>query len=231
MELLVFGHAGVRVLVFPTWRGRFYQYEDNGMVEVLRDRLEGGTLQFFCVDSFDSHALYNHDISPRERILRHMDFEKYILQEVLPFSEGKNPNPSVTAQGCSLGAFHALNIAFRYPDRFNGVLALSGRYDLIRSFGGYLDLFDGHYDEDIYFNTPCHFIPNLTDTELLKQLRKLDITLAVGGADVFLENNRALSQALWEKGIWHAFHVWAGKAHDFHHWREMLRLYAQPVGG
>ncbi len=229
MELLVFGHAGARVLVFPTWRGRFYQHEDNGMVEVLRDRLEDGALQLLCVDSFDSHALYNQEISPRERILRHMNFEKYILQEVLPFSEKKNPNPSLTVHGCSLGAFHAVNLAFRHPDRFTGVLALSGRYDLTRSFDGYLDLFDGYYDDDIYFNTPCHFIPNLTDTELLKRLRKLDITLAVGERDVFLENNRAFSQALWDKGIWHAFRVWTGKPHDFDHWREMIRLYVQAV--
>jgi esterase/lipase superfamily enzyme len=226
MELLVFGNCGLRVLVFPTWSGRFYQYEDHGMVKVLRDRLEGGAIQLFCVDSFDSNTLYNNDISSRERILRHLNFEKYILDEVLPFSESKNPNPSLTSHGCSLGAFHAVNIAFRHPNRFNGILALSGRYDLTRSFNGFPDLFDGYYDDDVYFNTPNHFIRNLTDPEMLTQLRRLNITLAVGEADVFLENNRALSQALWDKGIWHAFRVWAGKAHDFHHWREMLRLYA-----
>lgn len=231
MELLVFGHAGVRMLVFPTWGGRFYQYEDNGMVEVLRDRLEGGALQLFCVDSYDSHALYNHEISPRERILQQMSFERYILEEVLPFSERKNPNPSLTAHGCSLGAFHAVNMAFRHPNRFSGVLALSGRYDLTRSISGFLDLFDGYYDDDIYYNTPGHFIVNLTDPELLKQLRKLNITLAVGERDAFFENNRDFSQALWDKGIWHAFRVWSGKPHDFDHWREMLRLYMQTVAG
>lgn len=229
MELLVFGHAGVRVLIFPTWRGRFYQYEDNGMVEVLRDRLEHGTLQLFCVDSFDAQSLYNREVLPRERIMRHIDFERYILHEVLPFSERRNPHLSLTAHGCSLGAFHAVNIAFRHPTRFNGVVALSGRYDLTRWFGGIPDLFDGYYDDDIYFNTPSHFIPNLTDPELLKQLRRLDITLIVGEGDAFVENNRALSQALWDKGVWHAFRVWAGTAHSFRHWREVLRLYMLPA--
>lgn len=229
MQLLVFGHAGIRVLVFPTWKGRFYQYENYGMVEVLRGPLERGMLQLFCVDSFDARALYNQAISPRQRILRHLDFEKYILHEILPFSEWKNPNPSLLTHGCSLGAFHAVNIAFRHPDLFSGILALSGRYDLTRSFNGVPDLFDCYYDDDVYFNTPSHFIPNLTDTELLKQLRKLDITLAVGEQDAFIENNRALSQALWDKGIWHAFRVWPGRAHDFHHWREMLSLYTLPV--
>jgi esterase/lipase superfamily enzyme len=229
MELLVFGHAGVRVLIFPTWGGRFYQYEDNGMVEVLRDRLEEGKLQLICVDSFDAHSLYNREIMPHERITRHINFEKYILHEVLPFSEQGNTHPSVLTHGCSLGAFHAVNIAFRYPSRFNGVVALSGRYDLTRWFGGIPDLFDGYYNEDVYFNMPSHFIPNLTDPELLKQLRKLNITLVVGEGDAFIENNRALSQALWDKGIWHAFRVWSGRGHSFRHWREVLKVHTLPA--
>jgi esterase/lipase superfamily enzyme len=32
MELLVFGHAGPKVLVFPTRDGRFYEYENLGLV-------------------------------------------------------------------------------------------------------------------------------------------------------------------------------------------------------
>jgi esterase/lipase superfamily enzyme len=35
MELLVFGHAGSRVLVFPTSMGRFYEFEDRGLAAFL----------------------------------------------------------------------------------------------------------------------------------------------------------------------------------------------------
>ena len=35
MELLIHGHAGACVLVFPTSQGRFYEYEDRGMVAAL----------------------------------------------------------------------------------------------------------------------------------------------------------------------------------------------------
>jgi esterase/lipase superfamily enzyme len=227
MELLVFGYGGARMLVFPTLRGHFYQYENHGMVQVLRNRIQGGLLQLFCVDSMDLEILYNRSLSPRDRILLYMEFEKYILHEVLPFSEGMNPNPSLTAHGCSLGASHALNIAFRHPHLFTRLLALSGRYDLTQDFGGgFRDLFDHYYDDDVYFNTPSHFVPNLTDPVLLQQLRNLDITLAIGERDPFIENNRTLSQTLWDKGVWHAFHVWWGIAHGFEHWREMVRLYA-----
>ena len=40
MELLVFGHAGAPVIVFPTSQGRFFEYEDRGMVGALTQHIE-----------------------------------------------------------------------------------------------------------------------------------------------------------------------------------------------
>lgn len=222
MELLVFGHAGDRVLVFPTRQGRFYDYENWGMVEAVRDRIEAGELQLLCVDSYDSHSLYAWEFAPRERIVRHHAFEEYILGEVLPFTETLNPDARLVAHGCSIGAYHAVTIAFRHPALFAKVVALSGRYDLTRAITWYPDLFSGYYDSDIYFHTPNHFIPNLADESILARLRGLDIRLAVGQTDYFFESNHALSEALWAKGIWHAFDVWPGRsAHAPRYWREM----------
>ena len=96
---------------------------------------------------------------------------------------------------------------------------------MTKSFAGFRDLLDGYYDDDVYFNTPCHFMPNLTDPRLLEQLRRLDITIVIGESDAFIENNLALSQTLWDKGVWHAFHVWNGYAHSPRRWCEMVRLY------
>lgn len=36
MELLIFGHAGAKVLCFPTGDGRFYEYENLRLVESPR---------------------------------------------------------------------------------------------------------------------------------------------------------------------------------------------------
>jgi esterase/lipase superfamily enzyme len=41
MEMLVFGEAGQRVLAFPTSMGRFFDWEDRGMVSAL-EALEAG---------------------------------------------------------------------------------------------------------------------------------------------------------------------------------------------
>ena len=39
MELLVFGHSGMPVIVFPTSMGRFFDYENRGMIDAVRDQL------------------------------------------------------------------------------------------------------------------------------------------------------------------------------------------------
>jgi esterase/lipase superfamily enzyme len=225
MELLVFGHAGARVLVFPTRSGRFFDYENFGMLNAARSKIEAGYIQLFCVDSIDAESLYNEWCLPQERIARHVEYEEYLLHEVLPLTEHKNPDPSLIAHGCSLGAYHAVNLAFRHPNRFKKVVALSGRYDLTQSVGSFRDLFEGYYDETIYYHTPSHFLPQLADTTLLEALRQMEITLVIGEHDVFLENNVQFSALLNAKGIHHLLQVWEGEAHRPRYWREMIALY------
>lgn len=225
MELLIFGHAGARVLVFPTRCGRFYDYENFGLVAALADRIEQGWLQLFCVDSIDSESIYNRYIEPSDRIRRHGQYEQYILSEVLPLSRLKNPQPFMISHGCSLGAYHALNIAFRHPQWFGKVVALSGRYNLSVPVAEFPSLFDAYYDDEIYFNTPNHFLPNLADDAVLEQLRRLQIVLTIGANDPFLDSNIALSDSLKAKQIPHDLFVWAGRAHHPDDWQKMVQIY------
>ncbi|NJM07699.1 esterase family protein [Candidatus Gracilibacteria bacterium] len=225
MELLVFGHAGARVIVFPTRAGRFYDYENWGLVATLAQHLAAGWLQLFCVDSIDRESLYNFSRPPQERIARHAQYERYILEEVLPLTAHLNPNPTLVAHGCSLGAFHAANIALRHPAIFSKIVALSGRYDLTVRAGRYPALFDGYYDEAIYFHTPTHFVPHLCDEYALNALRHQEIILVVGEHDPCLLSAHQLSQALWDKNIWHALHIWRGEAHALPDWLPMVGMY------
>ena len=225
MELLVFGRAGMRVLVYPTRGGRFYDYENWGLVQSLRPRIEAGELQLYCVDSVDAESLYCTAIAPTARMRRHLQYENYVLAEVLPFSQYLNPDSPLCAHGCSLGAYHAANIAFKYPHLFQKLLALSGRYDLTLAPGPYRDLFDGYYDQTIYFNNPSHFLPRLHDPVLLEDLRRMDITLVIGAEDAFLENNHQLHMALKAQKVPHRYYVWDGEAHRARYWRKMVQLY------
>jgi esterase/lipase superfamily enzyme len=118
-----------------------------------------------------------------------------------------------------------VNLALRHPSLFCKVVALSGRYDLTRPVGPFEDLFSGYYDEDIYFITPNHFLPNLNDIRLLEGIRRMEITLAVGEHDPFYESNLVLSQALRDKGVRHRLAIWPGEAHRARYWREMIGNY------
>ncbi len=221
MELLVFGHNGARMVVFPTSRGRFFEYEDRGMVWALADHIESGNLQIYCVDSVDAESFYARSLHPSNRIVRHMQYDQYISNELLPFAWSKNQTPFTIVHGCSFGAYHAMNFALRHPTLVNRMIALSGKYQM-RGF------FDGYYDDNIYFNNPSDCLPNEHDPARLDQIRKLDLIVAIGEEDPAYENNRQLSDALWSKNIWHAFRVWKGWAHDWPYWQQMIRWY---IGG
>ena len=70
MESLVFGHAGSPLLVFPSSQGRFFEYEDAGMIPTLAPKIDAGELQVFCVDSVDSESWYNKGVHPRRAYIR-----------------------------------------------------------------------------------------------------------------------------------------------------------------
>lgn len=225
MELLIFGHAGAKVLIFPTRCARFYEYEQLGLVRALESKLNSGQLQLYCLDSIDAETFYCYWNWPGDRIRRHLQYEDYIINEVFPLMRLKNNHPCTISHGCSFGAFHAANIAFRHPHLFQKLVALSGRFDLTQAVEGFRNLFDGYYDELVYFNTPSHFVPNLNDTSVLSHLRQMDVVMVVGEHDPFIDNNRHLSTTLWDKGVWHALHIWQGRAHSASPWRKMVPLY------
>jgi esterase/lipase superfamily enzyme len=221
MDLLIFGHGGARVLVFPTSMGRFFEWEDRGMMNALAEHIENGWLQLYCVDSVDSESWYAKNIHPAERARRHEAYERYLLHEVLPLSTHRNPNPFLITTGASFGAYHAMSFALRHPGITGRVLGMSGLYDIKEQTEGYSD-------DSVYFNNPADFITNEHDEGRLAAIRRMDIIFAIGRDDSMHWTNERFSQALWQKGIPHAFRVWDGWAHDWPWWERMVRTY---IGG
>jgi esterase/lipase superfamily enzyme len=225
MELLIFGHAGAKVLMFPTREGRFFEYEKLNIVASLGPKVEAGHLQLFCVEGLAHESFYAAGRHPADRIRRHAAFESYLLHEVLPLMAYENPHACTMAFGCSLGAFQAASLVFRHPHLFRKLVALSGRYDLTCKVEAFGDLFDGYYDDDVYFHTPLHFLPGLACPARLQSLRALDVVLAVGREDPFLDNNWRLNAVLRDKGVNPQVYLWDGRAHRGSAWRGMASLY------
>lgn len=221
MELLIFGHGGARVLVFPTSLGKYYEWEDRGMMGVLGEQLERGWLQLYCVDSVDAESWYARRSHPGARAWRQVQYDNYLTHEVVPLMWQKNNNPFTMTTGASFGAYHAVNYALRHPDLIRRTIGMSGIYD-IRQWT------DGHHDDNIYFNNPLEYLPNEHDGWRLDRLREMDIILITGKDDPNRGSTEALSGALWGKGIGNALRLWDGWAHDWPWWRDMLKLY---IGG
>jgi esterase/lipase superfamily enzyme len=221
MELLVFGHAGARVLAFPPSGHPFYDWEDRGLVGCLRWQLDNGHLQLFCVDQVDGESWYGRHLPPGERARRHGHYDLYLRDEVVPFTLRENANPYLIAAGPSFGAYHAVTFSFRHPHLVRRVLGMSGLYDITR-------FTDGYHDDNVYFHNPVSFIAHENDPARLIALKRLDIILAVGRDDPLVGQNQHLSALLWKKDIWHALRIWNGFAHDWPVWAHMLPLY---IGG
>lgn len=221
MELLVFGHAGRAALVFPTSMGRFYEFEDRGMVGVLQDRIEGGQLQLFCADSIDAESWYNRSLHPRQRVERFYQYEQYLLEEVLPFIRSRDPQGDrgrITTTGCSLGAFQAAELAFRHPWQVDRLVALSGAYDNSSFLHGYTDT-------ETYLTNPLAFLAGLTDSRYLDALRDMEIDIVTGSDDPHIDQARSISHILWERGVPHTLDVWEGWMHDWPYWKAMIRKF------
>lgn len=215
MELLVFGHSGQPLLVFPSSMGRFYDYEDRNLVNAIGHKYEAGELQTFCVDSVDGESWYNKSVHPRERALRHTQYEHYILSEVLPFIKRSNGAQRVTVTGCSFGGYHSANFAFRHPELCDALVSLGGAFDIHQFLNGY-------YDDNCYFHCPPDFLPGLSDPAILREIRRLKIVLATGETDICLAENHRLSHILNQKQIPHWLDVWGdGTGHDWHWWEQM----------
>ena len=219
MELLLFGHAGLPVVVFPSSQGRFYEFEDRGLIGAVAHKLDAGEIQLFCLDSVDAESWYNRGVPPRWRIARHMQYESYILDEVLPLLRQKNGNPRLITLGCSFGGYHAVDIALRHPGLFTGFLSMSGAFDVSRFLHGY-------YDPDVYFHTPPHFLPNLSDPWYYDRYRRNNYVLASGWDDHCLSQSQNLARIMGEKGIPHHLYIWdSWNSHDWPTWARMMNEY------
>ena len=216
MDLLAYGHAGMPLIAFPTSMGRFYDYEDRNMIAAVGYQYDAGRLQAFCVDSVDKESWYNKSIPPRERVLRHLQYENYIVHEVIPFIQSKNPAARIAVTGCSFGGYHAVNFALRHPEMVGPCVSMGGAFDIHQFLNGY-------YDDNCYFNCPPDFLPNMNDERYLSEYRNgTRLVLATGETDICLAENLRLGGIMSGKQIPHWLDVWGdGAGHDWPWWHQM----------
>jgi len=219
-EMLVFGDGhGIPLVLFPTSFGRFYQNKDFHVIDACAPHIESGKVTIYCPDAIDLDSFYNKAIHPADRIRTHMAFENVIIHDVFDHARRECSAHRVAVCGASLGAYHAANIAFRHPDLVSHLISLSGAFDISDFFGGY-------YDDNVYFNSPYDYLPNMPDTW---RFNHMSIILGTGEWDNTRHESLRISGILNSKGInhWLDDRKWCG--HDWKYWRDMLPFYLSKI--
>ena len=220
MECKVYGHAGRPVLFIPCQNGRFFDFENYRMTDTWAPWIENGQVTVFAIDTLDIET-WSAGGDAYHRVRRHEQWMRYIVDEMVPFIESVAGRRDIIAFGCSLGATHAVNLYFRFPDQFTGLLALSGIYSADFGFGGYMD-------EVVYRNSPVHYLHNMPlGHPYIKKYNRNQGIICVGQGDWEVpETTRMLDTVFRSKGI----NVWVDYwghdvAHDWPWWYKQVEYF------
>lgn len=214
IEILVYGHQGYPVIIFPSSMGRYYESKDFGLIESARWFVERGFVQLFCIDSIDAYSWYNKNIHPAQRVMNHIWYDKFVYEEFVPSIRWNTGTGKVVVAGASFGGYHAVNFALKHPDAVSHLFSMSGAFN-IRSF------LNGYYDDNVYFNNPVDYVPGLNHGDIWQ----MKIVLGTSEWDICRPDNEQLSYLLNQKNIPHWLDMRGWVEHDWPLWREMFPHY------
>ena len=158
-------------------------------------------------------------------------YETYIAEDLVNYIDSTySTNRSKSGRaitGLSMGGFGALHIAINNQARFAAVSGMSAGVD-VRPFSAEFDLAKvlGSYAEDQGKWDNIAIINNLHkiaagNTAWKKGADNLAIMLDIGVGDFFIEQNRALHQAMLDLRIRHDYIERPG-IHDWHYWNKVI---------
>ena len=218
MPVVSYGHYGFAVLMVPTAGADFLEYERFNMINALAPLIEGGKCRIFSINSVNLDSWMNYSMQGEHRAIRHNQFNEYVFNEVVPFiRNATSPETMIYTCGASFGALHAMNLFLKRPEILNGVISMSGVYDLTEYTRGY-------WDEQVYYNSPMHYVPNLSDPWYLDKIKSSHHIHVFSGSGAYEDpdSGRRFTQLLFDKGIWCNLEIWDGYPHEWPTWLKML---------
>jgi len=222
MPIATYGTYGDVLLLIPTAAADYLEYERFQLIDALAPFINAGKLKVYSVDSINNESWLNNNIDPWYKSVRHQQWNDYIYNEVIPYIRNTSSwETMIYTAGASFGALHSMNLFLKRPDIINGVIAMSGVHDLT-------EYTKGHYDDNVYFNSPIHYIPNLADHSVLESIRSSKHIHLVTGSGAYEDpaSNGKFAKVLYDKGIPYELDIWGKEwTHDWPTWRAMLPHY------
>ena len=228
MPIVAYGDYGFALLLVPTAAADYLEYERFQLMETLAPFINSGKVRIFSVNSINNESWLNKEMEGAHKAIRQNQFNNYIFNEVIPFIKtNTSAETPIIIAGASFGALHSLNLFLKRPDLIDGVIAMSGVYDIT-------EYTDGYWDEQVYLNSPAHYIPNLTDEWYLNNIRKSNHIHIITGSGAYEDpsGTAKISEILYAKGIDHDASIWGTEwKHDWPTWRAMLPIYLEKIIG
>jgi esterase/lipase superfamily enzyme len=187
--------------------------------------VDSGRVKVYSCDSVAGRALATFAGTPAYRMWLLNQFHEAVANEVLPaiYADLGGHRPRIVTAGASIGAFNAVAVLSRYPDRFEAAIGMSGTYRLQR-------FVDEQFSDDLYLASPLDFLPGLEGPQL-ETLRQRRVILASGeGAWEDIGESWALADTLGRKGVPNRVDSWGPEfEHDWATWWRMLPQYLDEV--
>ncbi|MEO0066334.1 MAG: hypothetical protein RI983_1660 [Bacteroidota bacterium] len=219
MPIAAYGHYGFAILLIPTAAADYLEYERFQLIDAIAPMIESGKCRVFSIDSMNKESWMNNQMLPEHKAIRHNQFNEYVFNEVVPFIRNSTSNETmIYTCGASFGALHAMNLFLKRPDILNGAISMSGVYNLTEYTKGF-------WDEQVFYNSPEHYIPSLQDDWYLSKIKASHHIHIYTGSGNFEdpEASKRFAGILYNKGIWYDLDVWGPDIHhDWPTWRSML---------
>jgi esterase/lipase superfamily enzyme len=222
MPMVTYGYSGFALLLVPTAAADYLEYERFQLIDTLAPFIESGKVKIFSINSINNESWLNNEMIGEHKAIRQNQFNEYIFNEVIPFVKNSTSQETpIILSGASFGALHSMNLFLKRPDLINGVIAMSGVYDLSEYTKGF-------YDEQVYYNSPMQYMANLTNHDMLEEIRKSTHIHIVTGSGDYEDPGASgkFAELLHSKGINYELDIWGPEfKHDWPTWRAILPHY------
>jgi esterase/lipase superfamily enzyme len=225
MPVVRYGESGSPLVYVPTSGGDQEEFGRYGLDLDLAPWIDSGRVQVFSVDGFGPKSFFDDALRPAERLASYERFERYAIDELLPWLASVAPDPRLAILGASYGAFAAANLFLRTGGRVHAACGLGGVYSMEHRLEGW-DAPEAHLRMPLF-----HL--GLPDERALASLRSTEGFHLFGAEDdLWLPSTYQFARALTERGIPHRLDIWAAPAnHHERWWKQQARVFLERCHG